>query len=311
MSAEAHVTSGDEFALKSHLSTCLFALQASLAEAQHAWLVEAMAAVRTDTADTEALAQRLMCFMARAKRCLGEQRVSVTLPVYASESGFTAGEWTLSHWSKADLGRWVLLATALLASPHDKYLTLAAVFRFADNSEKRAVLIGLYWLLEDPRLVAFTAEVQRTNDLNVFCALATANPFPTRHLPETQFNQLVLKALFLGVSIDHIVDIQARNNAELQRMAEDYLHERRLADREIPPSLWLLLKASNVSQPTQAAWLLALNSDSDDQRYYSARALVSGWEAGEPLPIALEKALRQRPDTETHPTIRALVQDMH
>ena len=59
--------------------------------------------------------------------------------------------------------------------------------------------------------------------------------------PDANFNQLVLKAFFIGVAVARIAGLEQRKTAELRRMAEDYASERRAAARSVPPDLDLVL----------------------------------------------------------------------
>jgi hypothetical protein len=49
---------------------------------------------------------------------------------------------------------------------------------------------------------------------------------------------MVLKALFTGVALDRIVNLDDRLNPELARMASDYASARRAAGRSVPADLW-------------------------------------------------------------------------
>ena len=94
-------------------------------------------------------------------------------------------------------------------------------------------------LLPHPRShVLRTAEGIRSNIKSVFCAIAHQNPFPAEQLNDEQWNQLVLKCLFIDVSLDPVVGIDRRANAALMTMLVDFAHERRAAHRSVPPELW-------------------------------------------------------------------------
>jgi hypothetical protein len=75
----------------------------------------------------------------------------------------------------------------------------------------------------------------------LFESIACDNPYPERHFPTAQFNQLVLKALFVGLPLARVVGLAARRNDELSRMASDFAAERRAAGRPVPPDLHLAL----------------------------------------------------------------------
>ena len=78
--------------------------------------------------------------------------------------------------------------------------------------------------------------------LTIFEAIACENPYPARHFPELNFNQMVLKAAFNGVALARVVGLSSRLNAELARMASDYASERRAAGRSVPADLGLVMK---------------------------------------------------------------------
>jgi hypothetical protein len=68
----------------------------------------------------------------------------------------------------------------------------------------------------------------------VFEAIVCENPYVARFFPALSFNQAVLKAIFLEVSVRRIERFESRITRELQRMAADYASERRAAGRSIP-----------------------------------------------------------------------------
>ena len=74
----------------------------------------------------------------------------------------------------------------------------------------------------------------------IFEAIACENPFPSLYFSDESFNQMVLKAVFVGVSLERVVGLRARVTPELSRMAEDYAAERRAAGRTVPSDLALL-----------------------------------------------------------------------
>ena len=54
-------------------------------------------------------------------------------------------------------------------------------------------------------------------------------PVSRRRVPEPNFNQMVLKALFTDVRLERIVGLDGRLTPELSRMAAAYASERRAA----------------------------------------------------------------------------------
>jgi len=118
---------------------------------------------------------------------------------------------------------------------------LTTLYRTGSDREQIAILRALPLLDAGERLVALAREASRTNDVTVFCALACSSDFPARYLPDAAFDQLVLKALFLGVPVPQIANAETRATAELQRMVSDFSNERRAAGRPVPSDVpWLL-----------------------------------------------------------------------
>jgi hypothetical protein len=108
----------------------------------------------------------------------------------------------------------------------------------ADVGELVAFYRGLPLYPDQPRYVLRAAEGIRTNMRAVFEAVAHRNPYPGEQLPEGAWNQMVLKALFVGSRLEPIVGLDARANPALARMLCDYAHERWSAGRPVSPELW-------------------------------------------------------------------------
>lgn len=138
-------------------------------------------------------------------------------------------------WPLIDLARTQLLLSALDAIPPAEHAALIAeLYRTADLREQQSILRALPALPDPARFVAVAIASCRTNSPAVFAAIASDNPFPAAHFPELHFNQLVLKAIFMGVPVSRIVGLEARATAELRRMVSEFASERRAAGRPVP-----------------------------------------------------------------------------
>ena len=154
--------------------------------------------------------------------------------------------WFPADWS-ADRAARILLVLAL---PHDnesKYLqTLEQVFTAADIGELVALYQALPLLPYPERLKLRAAEGVRSNMTDVFNAVALRNPYPAEYFDNLAWNQMVLKALFVGSPLHLIQGLDRRANSELAAMLIDYANERKAANRSVSPELWELVKKSKV-----------------------------------------------------------------
>jgi len=145
--------------------------------------------------------------------------------------------WDPRGWS-ADQAARVRLVLALQEDVERLGLCLEQLCITADVSECAAFYRGLPLYPEPRRYVARATEGLRTNMKNVFESIAHRNPYPSEQFPEAAWNQMVLKALFVGSALWPIVGLDARANPALARMLRDYAHERWAASRPVSPELW-------------------------------------------------------------------------
>jgi hypothetical protein len=145
--------------------------------------------------------------------------------------------WDPTDWSVDQAARIYLLLAS--GSAGERFARrLDQLCATADVGELVAFYRGLPLYPEPARHVARAAEGVRSNMKAVFEAVAHRNPYPAEQLPEGAWNQLVLKALFVGAKLNPIVGLDRRANATLARMLCDYAHERWAASRPVSPELW-------------------------------------------------------------------------
>ena len=190
-------------------------------------------------------------------------------------------DWDPRGWSLDEAARILVLGT--LGPRNTDFATLFTdLCQTADVQEAIALYKGLPLYPDPEALVPQAAEGVRTNMRAVFEAVAHNNPYPRDHFDENRWNQMVLKALFIGSTLDPIVDLDARANAALAGMLCDYAHERWAAGRPVTPELWRC-----VGPFAEGAALgdleRALDSADESERYGAALAL-----AASPAPEARE-----------------------
>jgi hypothetical protein len=196
--------------------------------------------------------------------------------------------WDPTSWTVDQAAR-IRLLLAVAADAEAFVRRLDQLCATADIDELVAFYRGLPLYPDPPRHRPRAAEGIRTNMKVVFEAIAHANPYPAEQLADDAWNQMVLKALFIGSRLDPIVGLDRRANANLARMLGDYAHERWSAGRTVSPELWrcvgphasgpLLADLARVlaagTAPERAAAVLALGSAADPE----ARRLLDRYAA--------------------------------
>ncbi|MDF9800676.1 hypothetical protein OKW21_005939 [Catalinimonas alkaloidigena] len=151
----------------------------------------------------------------------------------ALREGFTPQDWDTTQITRTYI---------LLFLPHDDLkeyaLTIDRMCETADMYEQQALYAALPLLPHPKELTGRAAEGIRTNMTNVFDAIALHNPYPADYLEQEAWNQLVLKAVFMGRPLYKIYHVDERANPELARMLIDFAHERWAAHRQISPEIW-------------------------------------------------------------------------
>jgi hypothetical protein len=143
---------------------------------------------------------------------------------------------------------WDLLQTArtylLLHFPQEKERWFAAInqlFETGDMYEQQALYAALPLMPFQEELLPRAIDGCRTNMTVIFDAIALNNPFPAKYFPEANWNQLVLKSIFMQRPLYRIQKLDERRNPALADIASDFAHERWAAGREVMPELWRLV----------------------------------------------------------------------
>ncbi|NQZ00867.1 MAG: EboA domain-containing protein [Bdellovibrionales bacterium] len=133
---------------------------------------------------------------------------------------------------------WARLLFLIMASEHDADFLTAETFdsmiRRGDHSEQITLAKILFYLPEAGEYRQTAERMIATNSSDVFKSLAHHNPYPMAYFSDLMFQQMVLKALFIDLPSRPILGLDQRANAELFRMANDYVREREIASRSVP-----------------------------------------------------------------------------
>ncbi|MCU4676155.1 EboA domain-containing protein [Catenovulum sp. 2E275] len=209
-------------------------IEKQLNQSQQDWLIQALAKLSNCQQNAEDIELELLNQSVLVKR-LFSQTISLNSPY--------------KEFELADFIRLILLKAALeiLSSIHlndaEQYqqaikTLLKNYYQYGDESEKCALLKSLSFIDHQGLAVQTAIKACRCNSLNEYSAIALNNPYPAAYFPELNFNQLVLKSLFMGLNIEQITDLTKRLNQKLSNMCFSYAIEQALADRIPPDSIW-------------------------------------------------------------------------
>ncbi len=185
---------------------------------------------RVDLAKPHGIGFRAL-FASVPRRLAAQAREAVTPP-------HAIAPLTRPHWTLTDYVRAALVARAIDAMPvAEQPAFVLQLFEAGEIGEQVSLLRTLPLLPEPARFVETGFQACRTNARDVFEAVVCENPFLVEHFPPLNFNQAVLKAIFMEVSARRIENLEQRITSELQRMCEGYASERRAAGRPVPADI--------------------------------------------------------------------------
>ena len=169
-------------------------------------------------------------------------------------------------WTVEDAARVLLL----VAAGERAEAELAELYRFGDAAERRGVLQALPYLDIEDRGLGLVDDAIRTNDTRLIAA--ALGPYATKYLSDEQYDQAVLKCVFVGVPITGLDGIPSRVTPDGARMLGAFVHERVAAGRDLPPEVWTVIDKYPPAEEI-AAIEAELQSPFDDRRAAAERAL--------------------------------------
>jgi hypothetical protein len=281
---------------ESNESRLVRAISEAAGDEAGAWLRQTIAAISQGD-DVETL---LRAGSAEVARRLGEAELGSRGPLLcAAQTALQTAQWTLT-----EAGRVSLLLAACAACPEAETALARTVFRRGDEAERVALVRGLALLPAPAALKSVALEVGRAGTLPVFRALALRNPYPAIYYEEAELNEMVLRALLEELPLEHIVGLEARANRELARMCEDFIAERRGANRRIPVDIWLAL-GPEASASGESLMLEHLGHEDRCHRYYAALATLRRSHAVAALRVRLVARLAVEQDPAVMAVLRS------
>lgn len=242
-------------------------LKARLATGELAWLNDRCQAV------SEGDKKQLFLAFGLASRKVGKNDLSLST-VELDHARAARRSWDPSRWTvdQAARLRLVLSYPALEATAY--VAVLDQLFAAAEVHELVALYQGLPLFPHQAAFQLRCAEGLRTNMQSVFCAIAHQNPYPSEQLNDDQWNQLVLKSVFIGIPLDPIVGLDRRSNPKLANILVEFAQERWAAKRPVTPELWRCV-GPFADEPALNALEKVLSTGTDLERQAASLALRS------------------------------------
>ncbi|NBF09273.1 EboA domain-containing protein [Pseudomonas sp. Fl4BN1] len=141
-------------------------------------------------------------------------------------------------WTRTQLARALLLAQLLeQQAGADQLGLLRQLFLWGDDQEKSVLLKVLDDLDTTGLNLDLALQAGRTNNREVFAAIALDNPFPAQHYHDRAFHQLVLKSLGMGLDSRRINGLAQRRSVDLNQLALELMEEQLAAERAVSDGL--------------------------------------------------------------------------
>ena len=169
--------------------------------------------------------------------------------------------WTLHTFAR------VYILLHFKTDDEKKYVNvLKTLFETAEMNELASLNSSLSLLHYPENWLEYAKEGVRSNMGPVFDAIVFNNPYPAKYFDEEAWNQMVLKTIFSGKSIQKIKGLIERSNPRLAFMISDFAHERWAAGRTISPQVWALVAPFIDNQLIKDIEKLFLSENKQDQK---------------------------------------------
>lgn len=172
-----------------------------------------------------------------APRRLGKADLALSVPELARAEALRPS-LDLGDWSIDQLARVALMAAShagngvAFASRFDSFCATAEI------NELIALCRGLPVYPDPAKIEPRAREAVRSGMKPVFEAVAHRNPYPRETFSEGAWNQMVVKAFFIGSTLWPIQGLDERANPRLARMLVGLAQERWAAQRPVSGEVW-------------------------------------------------------------------------
>lgn len=147
-------------------------------------------------------------------------------------------EFTIENWTLDQLCRLSLLINYPLLNLQN----LTKLISVADTQEQITIYKSIFYLKNASQYTPLVVDGIRTNIIDIFDAITLKNLYPAKYFSQDQWNQMVLKAIFMERPVYQIEGIDQRKNEKLALILFDYARERWAASRRVTPELWRMMR---------------------------------------------------------------------
>ncbi len=187
----------------------------------------------------------------------------------ALRPGLDVGDWSIDQ-----LARIAFMAASYTGDDAAFAARLDGFCTTAEINELIALCRGLPIYPGAALLEPRAREAIRSGMKPVFEAVAHRNPYPSEVFSEDAWNQMVVKAFFIGSSLWPIQGLDRRSNPRLARMLVGLAQERWAAGRPVSGEVWRCV-APHADSEGVAALIHAFDAGQDKERLAIALALES------------------------------------
>jgi hypothetical protein len=180
--------------------------------------------------------KRLTVALGLAGRKIGRADLSLSDSDIAAAHALHRG-WQPQLWGTDEAGRTAILLATYRGDDRAFGARVDRLCANADVAELVACLKGFAIFPAPQEIYQRAREGVRSSIGPVFEAIACHNPYPLDHFEPAAWNQMVVKCVFTGASIETICGLRERRNPEVVDMLQALLEERRLAGRTSPEAV--------------------------------------------------------------------------
>lgn len=179
--------------------------------------------------------------------------------------------WQPEKWSLIETTR-ILFNLSIIHGSGDEEAIFLQTYKITELSEQIAFLKGLPLYGNSNFALTYAKEAVRSNIQSIFAAVSQFNPYPAVNFSESEWNNMILKAVTWNYPLHEIYGIDDRVNYPLMKMLCEYAKEQEGAKRPVSIDLWRCvgpLSDDNALQDLEKM----LNSNDLKKQYAAVLAL--------------------------------------